>query len=191
MIYLIDIVFRIRSALNNQVNQVKYPGTYNECLCLGCKSKVDDMFEDNENDNDNVSGIVNVNDNQGNCFADDNVNVNANVNGNVSYKVNVNQGTCFANDNVNDNYNENDNDNDNDNDKDSDNDHYNDKFINQFSEKHQRGKPITHSGYTDLQSRLRDPCNNISINVNGSLQSWLADNKIIVNAKFPGNVYTI
>ena len=31
MIYLIDRGFRIKSALNILINQVKYPGMYNEC----------------------------------------------------------------------------------------------------------------------------------------------------------------
>ena len=32
MIYLIDRGFRIKSALNNLINQYKYPGMYDECL---------------------------------------------------------------------------------------------------------------------------------------------------------------
>ena len=51
MIYLIDRGFRIKSHLNILVNQVKCPEIYNEFFCLGCN--------------------VNVNDNQGPCFADD------------------------------------------------------------------------------------------------------------------------
>ena len=51
MIYLIDRGFRIKSASNVLVNHIKCPEIYNECFCLGCH--------------------VNVNDNQGTCFADD------------------------------------------------------------------------------------------------------------------------
>ena len=36
MIYLIDRGFRIKSALNILVYQVKCPEIYNECFCLGC-----------------------------------------------------------------------------------------------------------------------------------------------------------
>ena len=62
MIYLIDKGFRIKIALYNLINQIKCPGMYNECLCLGCckiKGKVEDKVEDkdivDENDNVNVS----------------------------------------------------------------------------------------------------------------------------------------
>ena len=89
MIYLIDKRFGIKISLYNLINQVKCRGMHNECLCLGCKDRV------------NVK--------QGTCFADvnvnenvsDNVNVNDNVNTNDN--VNVNQGNCFpdVNDNVN------------------------------------------------------------------------------------------
>ena len=41
MIYLIDKGFRIKGALYNLINQVKCPGMYDECLCLGCKVKDD------------------------------------------------------------------------------------------------------------------------------------------------------
>ena len=92
MIYLIDRGFRIKSALNILVNQVKCPEIYNECICLRCN--------------------VNVNDNQGTCFADD---LRSSFANNVNYSVNdlrssfANQGTCSAdNDNVNDNDNDND-----------------------------------------------------------------------------------
>ena len=51
MIYLIDRGLRIKSASNVLVNHIKCPEIYNECFCLGCH--------------------VNVNDNQGTCFAYD------------------------------------------------------------------------------------------------------------------------
>ena len=114
MIYLIDRGFRIKRSFNILVNQCKCPGMYNECLCSGCKGKVEDevkdnhkdevkvevegndnandnvivkdnvVFKDKDNDNDNV--IVNDIVNKGACFADD--------------KINNNQRTCFADDNV-------------------------------------------------------------------------------------------
>ena len=64
MIYLIHRGIRVKSALNILVNEVKYLGMYNDCLCSGCKDK------------------TNVKDNEGTCFADDNdeVEVNDNVN---------------------------------------------------------------------------------------------------------------
>ena len=142
MIYLIDRGFRIKSALNILVNQVKCPEIYNECFCLGCN--------------------VNVNDNQGTCFADDLRSSFANtVNDSVKdlRSCFTNQGTdgvrgmptCSAD---NDNFKDNDKDNDNDNDlrssfasqgtcsTDNDNDNVNnlrssfaDTFIYQFDEK--------------------------------------------------------
>ena len=42
MIYLIDRVFSIKSALNILVNQVKCSEIYNECFCLGCHVNVND-----------------------------------------------------------------------------------------------------------------------------------------------------
>ena len=66
----------------------------------------------------------------------------------------------------------NDNNKDNKNNNDSDDDF--DKFVCLFGEKHKGGKPITHDIYT----------NKFSFNVNGSLQSWLTDDNIIVNAIF-------
>ena len=70
MIYLIDNCFRIKSALNSLINQVKCSEVYNKCLSCKAKGKV----EVNDTDNDN----------QGTCLADCNVNDN------------VNQGACFA-----------------------------------------------------------------------------------------------
>ena len=109
------------------------------------------------------------------CFADDKYNDNNN-----------------DNDNVNDNFNDNDNDNDlrssfandvKDNDSDKDNDSVKENFIYQgtcsadlFGEKHQRGKRNNNS-----------PNNNISVNINEDLQSWLNDDNIITEAAFPDN----
>ena len=56
MIYLIDGGFRINSALNILINQVKYPAMYNECWCLSCKDKVNVNDKDNDNDNVNDNG---------------------------------------------------------------------------------------------------------------------------------------
>ena len=165
MIYLIDRGFRIKTALNILVNQVKCPGMYNECLCLGCENR--------SNDNIKVTGIVNDNYNidQGTCFADikdstdekidvndnvkvnDNVNdnnnviVSDNVNDNVNVDTNDNQGTCFADDNAYANDNQgtcsaDDNNNDNKNNNDSDKDVDVDSFIYLFGEKHPRVKHI-------------------------------------------------
>ena len=71
MIYLIDRGFRIKSALNILVNQVKCPEIYNECFCSGCNvnqgtDSVRGMptcfADDNDvNDNDNVKDNDNVN----------------------------------------------------------------------------------------------------------------------------------
>ena len=147
MIYLIDKGFRIKSALNILVNQCKYPGTCNECFCLGC----DDNVFDNDNVTDNDKDNVNDNDNQGTClasheqssFADnndkvkDNDSVNDTVNNKDNDNVNVkdhdnvndsNNDNDIDNDNDNDNVNvtDNDNVNDNVNDKDKDNDNVND-----------------------------------------------------------------
>ena len=63
MIYLIDRGFRIKSALNNLVGQVKFPEIYNECFCLVCNVNVNDNVIDNVNDIDNDNVIDNDNDN--------------------------------------------------------------------------------------------------------------------------------
>ena len=161
MIYLVRR-FRIKSALNILVNQCKYPGTYNDCFCLGCNVTV------NYNDNDNVNDLRS-------SFAN-NVNENDNVNDlRSSVANNVND-----NDNDIDNYNVNDNVNNNNN----VNDNVNDNFIYQgtcfadlFGEKHQRAKPNNKECLS----------NNISINLNEDLQSWLNDDEIITEATFPDN----
>ena len=147
MIHLIDRGFRIKSALNILVNQVKCPEIYTECFCLGCNVNQGTCFaDDNDNINDNDKDNVNDNDNQGTClasheqssFADDNDkdNDNNSVNDTVNDKdnVNVNDHADDVNDNNNDNdidndnvnVKDNDNVNDNVNDKDKDNDNVND-----------------------------------------------------------------
>ena len=90
-----------------------------------------------------------------------NDNVNDNDNDNVSD--NVNQGACFADDNF----------------------iyqgtcltsHEQSSFADLFGEKHQKGKPNNNS-----------PTNNVSVNINEDLQSWLNDDDIITEATFPDN----
>ena len=65
MMYLIDRGFRIKSALNILINQVKISGMYNECFCLSCKVlvKVNDNVNNNVNENDKVNDNVNDHDN--------------------------------------------------------------------------------------------------------------------------------
>ena len=142
----------------------------------------------NVNDNVNVNNNVNVNDN-----VNDNVNVNTNdIQGTCltdnNANANDNQGTCFEDDNNIDDKNNNDSDNDGD----------DDKFIYLFGEKHPRVEPIREA-VVGPRAKPLSPIihsswgtkdfvpytNNISINVKGSLQSWLADDNIIVNAIFP------
>ena len=157
MIYLIDRGFRINNALNILVNQCKYPGMYNECFCLGCSKDLRSSFANKVDDN--------ANDLQS------------------SFANNVNQGTCFTDDNVNDNDNDNDNDNVNDNDKDNDNDNFiyqGTCFADLFDEKYQRSKSYRNSN-------SNSPTNNISVNINDDLQSWLNDDDIITEAEFPDN----
>ena len=212
MIYLIDRGFRTKSALNILVNQCKYPGIYNECFCLSCNVNQGTCFaDDNVNVNDNVIDNDNVNDNvndndkdidsvKGNVndkdndlrssFAnnvEDNDNdkdiniVKDNVNdkdidlrSSIANNVDVND-NYKDNDNVDDNDNVNDNDNDSVNDNDNDNDK--DNFIYLFGEKHQRAKP----------SNKECLSNNISVNINDDLYSWLNDEDIITEAAFPDN----
>ena len=173
MIYLIDRRFRINNVLNILVNQCKYPGVHNECFCLGCSKDLRSSFANNDNVNDNVNNNDNFNDN-----------------------VNVKD-----NDNVTDNVNDNDNDNNNVNDNVIDN------FLYLFDKKHQRGKPNNKenlrtdsicgkpNGFTDLLSSYADPrsrnfvdlSNNISVNINEDLHSWLNDDNIITEATIPEN----
>ena len=210
MIYFIDRVFRIKRALNILVNQCKYPGIYNECLCLGCNVNVN--VNDNVFDNDNV----NVNDND-NVIDNDNDNVNVNDNVIVNDNVNDNDNVKDK-DNVNENVNDKDNDNVNDNDnqgtcfaddKDKDNDDK-DNFIYQgtcladlFDEKHGETWQAKPHGEAWIKSHQKGepnnntPTNNISVNININeynnisvyinLQSWLNDDVIITEATFPDN----
>ena len=131
-----------------------------------------------------------------------NVNANDNANNNVNDKDNDNDNDDdidIDNDIDNDNHIDNDNDNDNgyvndlrssfaNNDNDNDlrssfannvndieNDRDNFKYL--FGEKHQGGKPNNKECFS----------NNISININEDLQSWLNDDKIITEATLPEN----
>ena len=124
---------------------------------------------------------VNVKDN-----ANDNVKDNANDNVNDKDNDNDNDLRSSFTDNDNDNDKDNDNVNDNDNDNDlrssfannaNDNDNDRDNFIYLFGEKHQRGKPNNKECLS----------NNISININEDLQSWLNDDSIITEATLPEN----
>ena len=110
MIYLIDRRFLLEGALDILVNQVKRPGLYDKCFCLGCKvkGKVEvEVGDDSTNGNANGNFNGNVNDNV-NCNV--NCNDNCNVHGIVSGTVNVNDN---GNDKVNGNGNGNVNDKDN------------------------------------------------------------------------------
>ena len=144
MIYLIDRGFRIKSALNILVNQVKGLEIYNKCFCLGCN------VNDNANDNDNDIRS---------SFANNDIDNDNDLR------------SSFANnDNANDDVKDKDNDNDNDlrcsfanNVNDNDNDRENFTYL--FGEKHQRGKPnnkeflsnnISIKINEDLQSWLND-----------------------------------
>ena len=111
-----------------------------------------------------------------------NVNANDNANDNVNDK---------GNDNDNDIDNDNDNNNDNVNDlrssfanqgtcsadKVNDNDNDRDNFIYLFGEKHQRYQP----------NHKECLINNISLNINEDLQSWLNDDNMITDATLPEN----
>ena len=217
MIYLIDRGFRIKSALNILVNQCKYPGLYNECSCLSCNvnqgtdsirgmptcfaddnvivndnvidlrssfannDNVSDNVNDNDKDIDSVKDNVNDKDNDLRSSFANNVDVNDNDKDINNVKDNVNDKdidlrSSFAN-NDNDNVDDNDNVNDNDNDSVNDNDNDKDNFIYLFGEKHQRAKPNN----TECLS------NNISVNINDDLYSWLNDDDIIKEAAFPDN----
>ena len=117
--------------------------------------------------------------------------VNDNANDNVNDKDNDNDNdNDIDNDNDNDIDNDNDNVNDNDNDNGlrssvannvNDNDNDRDNLIYPFGEKHQRGK----SNNKECLS------NNISININEDLQSWLNDDNIITEATLPENLRCI
>ena len=196
--------------MNILVNQCKYPGIYNECSCLSCKVNQGTCFaDDNVNvndiviDNDNVKDNVNDNDKDIDSVKDkvndkdndlrssfaSNVEDNDNDKDINNVKDNVNDKdidlrSSFANnvdvndnDKDNDNVDDNDNVNDNDNDSVNDNDNDKDNFIYLFVEKHQRAKPNNKECLS----------NNISVNINDDLYSWLNDNDIITEAAFPDN----
>ena len=137
IVYLIDRGFRITNALNIIVNQCKYPGTYNECFCLGCSKDLRSSFANNDNVNNNVNDNDNDKDKD-----NDNDNVIDNENDNDKDNANDND-----NDNVNDlrsSFANNDNDNNlpssfanNVNDNDNDRDNF--KYL--FGDKHRRVKP--------------------------------------------------
>ena len=155
---------------------------------------VNDNVNDNYKDIDSVKDNVNDKDNDlRNSFAN-NVEDNDNdkdiniVKDNVNDK-DIDLRSSFANnvdvnDNDKDNDNVDDNDNVNDNDNDSVNDNDKDNFIYQgtcfadlFGEKHQRAKPNNKECLS----------NNISVNINDDLYSWLNDDDIITEATFPDN----
>ena len=80
-----------------------------------------------------------------------------------------------VNDNDKDNDNVDDDDNVNDNDSVNDNDNDKDNFIYLFGEKHQGAKPNNKEWLS----------NNICVNINDDLYSWLNDDDIITEAAFP------
>ena len=188
MIYLIDRGFRIKSALNILVNQVKCPEIYNECFCFGCNVNV--------NDNQGTSSADDLGSsfgNQGTCSTD---NVNDSVKDLRSSF--ANQGTdgvrsmptCSADNDI---VNDNDKYNDNDlrssfanNDKDNVinlRSSFADNVIYQFDEKH---------GETwQAKPHKKGKPNTISININEDLQSWLNDDNIITEATLPENIRCI
>ena len=181
MIYLIDRGFRIKSALNILVNQVKCPEIYNECFGLGFSKDLRSSLDNNDNVNDNVNDNDNDNDTDKDKDKDNDNNRDSDiVKDNVNDKDNdlrssfTNHGTdgvrgmptCFAdNDNVNDNENFNDNDN------------LKDNVIYQFDEKHQKGK----------HNNKECPTITISVNINEDLHSWLNEDNIITEATLPEN----
>ena len=159
MSYLIDRGFRINNALNILVNQCKYPGKYNECFCLSCSKDLRSSFahNDNVNDNDTVNDKDKDND-KDNYSVNDNVNDKDNdLRSSFANKVNDNDLRSSLAINVNDN------------------DNFNDNFIYLFDEKHQRGKPNNKECLS----------NNISVNINEDLQSWLNDDNKITEATLP------
>ena len=184
--------------MNFLVNQCKYPGICNECSRLSCNVNYNVNVNDNVIDNDNVNDNVNDNDKDIDSIKDNvndkdndlrssfanNVEDNDNDKDINNVKDNVNDkdiDNVDVNDNDKDNENVDDNDNVNDNDNDSvnDNDNDNDKdnFIYLFGEKHQRAKPNNKECLS----------NNISVNINDDLYSWLNDDDIITEAAFPDN----
>ena len=119
----------------------------------------------NVNDNDNVNDKDNDNDNDNDIDNDNDLR---------SSFTNNNNDNNLDNDNVNglrSSFANNDNVNDND----------RDNFIYLIGEKHQRGKPNNKECLN----------NNISINLNEDLQSWLNGDNIITEAKLPENLRCI
>ena len=175
--------------MNILVNQCKYPGIYNECFCLSCNVKDKDKDKDKDQDlRSSFANNNNVNVNQGSRVADDlrssfannvndndndidNDNVNDNVNYNKNINDNINQGTCFADDNF--IYQ-----------RTCLASHEQSSFADLFGEKHQKGKP-NNNGETWTKSH--SPTNNISVNINEDLISWLDDDNIITEATLPEN----
>ena len=168
------------------------------------RSSFDKNDNDNVNDNDNDNVNDNVNDNDLRSIFANNVKDKYNNNDNVndlrsSFDKNDND-----NDNVNDNVNDNDlrssfanNANDNDNDvvndivNDNDNDNVKDNVIYQFDEKHGDASVELLHGWTKSYQKGKpnnnSATNNISVNINEDLQSWLNDDDIITEATFPDN----
>ena len=130
-------------------------------------------FANNVEDSDNDKDINNVKDNVNDKDID--------LRSSFANNVDVNDNDKY---NDNDNVDHNDNVNDNDNDSVNDNDNDKDNFIYQgtcfadlFGEKHQRAKPNNKECLS----------NNISVNINDDLYSWLNDDDIITEAAFPDN----
>ena len=185
----------LRSSFANNVND-----NVNDYDNVNDNVNDNDKENDNYNDIDNDSDKENHNDNDNDLRSSstNNDKDNDSIKDNVNDKDNNLRSSFTKNDNDNDNVNDNDNGNDNVNDKDNvddnvnDNDNDSDKynFIYQgtcladlFDVKngetwqakpHQNGKPNNNS-----------PTNNISVNINEDLQSWLNDDDIITEATFP------
>ena len=150
---------------------------------------VNDNVNDNDKDIDSVKDNVNDKDNDLRSSFANNVEDKDNDKDINYVKDNVNDKdivlrSSFANnvdvndnDKDNDNVDDNDNVNDNDNDSVNDNDNDKDNFIFLFGEKHQRAKPNNKECLS----------NNISMNINDDLYSWLNDDDIITEAAFPDN----
>ena len=155
---------------------------------------VNDNVNDNDKDIDSVKDNVNDKDNDLRSSFANNVEDNDNDKDINNVKDNVNDKdidlrSSFANNvDVNDNDKDNDNVDDNDNVNDNDSVNYNDSdkdnfiyqgtcFADLFGEKHQRAKPNNKEGLS----------NNISVNINDDLYSWLNDDDIITETAFPDN----
>ena len=86
---------------------------------------------------------------------------------------------------------DNDNDNDKNNDKDNDSDNQGTCFADLFDEKHGETSVEPVPGWVKPHQKgkpnNKTPTNDISININEDLQSWLNDDDIITEAEFPDN----